>query len=69
MPLCLYCSLPDLTALANLQRVKLNLVVGGTDQIKTLQGLSELQHRGVWGGSGRERGACGMEAHPNSMWA
>lgn len=35
------CSVPDLTALANLQSVKLNLVVGGMDMIKNLQGLSE----------------------------
>jgi hypothetical protein len=35
------CRVPDITALINLQTVKLNLVVGAMDQIKSLQGLSE----------------------------
>lgn len=35
------CRVPDITALINLQAVKLNLVVGAMDQIKNLQGLSK----------------------------
>jgi hypothetical protein len=35
------CSVADLSALSNLQTVKLNLVVSAMDGITTLQGLSE----------------------------
>lgn len=42
------CRVPDITALINLQTVKLNLVVGAMDQIKKLQGLSKSLLDGLW---------------------
>lgn len=39
---CCTCSVADLSALSNLQTVKLNLVVSAMHGLTTLQGLSEL---------------------------